>query len=323
MRRSAVSGRGSAFAPDSLRGRTRGCPRGVALWMGLTPALACAHEIEEGVGQNPADGWVVATWPPGVVIPLALTLLLYAIGFWRLHRRSGVGRSGLTRRAGWFFCGWVALALALLSPLDTLSGALFWVHMTQHEVLMLLAAPLLVLGRPVPAFLWALPAALRTGLAGAARTRGWSAVWHALTRPITAWFAHAIALWGWHAPLLFQAALVNRTVHDLQHVTFLLTALLFWYALLSERAKEGQGAAIVYLFSTTVHSSVLGALITFAAHPWYPAYLHTTEAWGLTPLEDQQLGGLIMWVPASFVYVGVALVLLARWLTPSESRVLP
>jgi putative membrane protein len=109
-------------------------------------------------------------------------------------------------------------------------------------------------------------------------------------------------------------------VHELQHLTFLLTALVFWAALFDERRRERQGAAILYLFTTTVHTSILGALITFAAHPWYASYLQTSTQWGLTALEDQQLGGLIMWVPGSLVYVGAALVLLARWIAAPEAR---
>jgi putative membrane protein len=284
--------------------------------LALGPVVARAHEIG-GDAAAPER-----LFPPGVVVPLILTALAYAIGCWRLWRRSSAGRGGLVGRAWCFAFGWIALSLALLSPLDTMGGDLFWVHMTQHEVLMLVAAPLLVLGRPLPAFLWALPVGARPVVAAAGRASWLAACWRGLTRPITAWFAHAVALWGWHAPALFEAALVNRTVHDLQHLTFLATALLFWFALLNERGREGQGAAIVYLFTTTVHSGVLGALITFASHPWYPAYLHTTERFGLTPLEDQQLGGLIMWVPASFVYVGIGLWLLARWVSTSDGRVL-
>ena len=250
----------------------------------------------------------------GVLLPLLTVAALYLIGSWRLRYRSrGAHR---LRRAQFtaFVAGWVALALALLSPLDTLGGELFAVHMAQHEVLMLIAAPLLVIGRPLPVFLWAFSTKWRAALGRAAQTLLVRGVWGGLTRPLTAWALHAFALWAWHAPRLFEAALVHRGVHDLQHISFLATALLFWSALLHARARETQGAAILYLFTTTVHTGVLGALITFGAHPWYPAYLATAPHWGFTALEDQQLGGLIMWVPGSLVYVGVALTLLARWI---------
>jgi putative membrane protein len=253
-----------------------------------------------------------------VGLPMLLAAILYASGTARLWRRSVSGR----RNRGWaalaFAVGWLTLGLALLSPLDRWGSELFAAHMVQHEVLMLVAAPLLVLGRPLPVFLWAFPAGARAKL-GELGGIGWvSRVWRLLTRPLTAWLLHALALWIWHAPPLFDAVLTNRGIHDLQHVTFLVTALLFWSALLHARARATQGAAILYLFTTTVHSSVLGALITFGSQPWYRNYLQTAPQWGLTALEDQQLGGLIMWVPASFVYVGIALVLLARWISASE-----
>jgi cytochrome c oxidase assembly factor CtaG len=210
------------------------------------------------------------------------------------------------------------LALALLSPLDRWGAELFAIHMVQHEALMLIAAPLLVLGRPLPVFLWAFSGSWRAGLARFSQNRTVGSLWAGLCAPLSGWILHALALWIWHAPRLFNAVLIHRGVHDLQHFTFLATALLFWTALFQERRRAHQGAAILYLFTTTVHTGVLGALITFAQRPWYSAYLQTSRSWGFTPLEDQQLGGLIMWVPGSLVYIGVALVLLARWIQSSS-----
>ena len=259
----------------------------------------------------------------GAGLPLLLAAVLYSVGAWRLYRRSRGGRRVRTAQSLAFAAGWVALALALLSPLDTLSGELFAVHMLQHETLMLIAAPLLVLGRPLPIFLWAFSARVRLALGHATQIRGVSRLWQGLTRPITAWALHALALWAWHAPRVFEAALINRGIHDFQR------------ALLSRhravvlvrdpaRARSRQpGVAVLYLFTTTIHTSVLGALITFGSHPWYAAYRDTALLWGLTPLEDQQLGGLIMWVPGSLVYVAVALVLLARWINAGNSPTNP
>jgi putative membrane protein len=255
-----------------------------------------------------------------VGLPLALAAVLYTVGTVRLWRRSALGHRRRWMPALAFAAGWMTLALALLSPLDRWGTELFAAHMIQHELLMLVAAPLLVLGRPLPVFLWAFPDLPRARLGRVGRVRRVNSAWKVLTQPLTAWLLHAVALWVWHAPPLFNAVLVNRGVHDLQHVTFLLTALLFWSALLQARAREMQGAAIIYLFTTTVHSSVLGALITFGSQPWYQAYLKTAPHWGISALEDQQLGGLIMWVPASLVYIGFALVLLARWISASEPR---
>jgi cytochrome c oxidase assembly factor CtaG len=192
--------------------------------------------------------------------------------------------------------------------------------MTQHELLMLVAAPLMVLGRPLPYFLWAFPERARAVIGNVVKAGGVQRAWKTLLNPAVAWVLHAVVLWVWHAPALFDAALRNRGVHDLQHLTFLASALVFWAALFEERARERQGAAVLYLFTTTVHTGVLGALLTFATHPWYSAYLTAAPEWGFSPLEDQQLGGLIMWVPASLVYVGVGLALLARWIQASEPK---
>ncbi len=278
----------------------------------LVPCAAGAHVLPVGDGDAPSNEWLAAG------IPLLLAAGLYMCGLVRSGRRSWETMA--------FSAGMLTLGIALLSPLDRWGAELFSAHMVQHEVLMLIAAPLLVLGRPLPIFLWAFPPRLRAILGRVSRLGWMHRVWSALTRPLSAWLLHAVALWVWHAPPLFDAALGHRGIHDLQHFTFLATALLFWAALVHTRAREAQGAAIIYLFTTTVHSSVLGALITFGSHPWYQSYLHTAPQWGLSALEDQQLGGLIMWVPASFVYVGVALVLMARWLmstTPSAISTRP
>jgi putative membrane protein len=194
--------------------------------------------------------------------------------------------------------------------------------MGQHEVLMLVAAPLLVLGRPLVPFLWALPVPWRRAAGAAAKAPWWQAVWRAITNPLAAWAIHAAALWIWHAPALFQATLESEWMHTLQHLSFFLSALLFWWALVHGRSGlMGYGAAVLYVFTTSLHSGALGALLTFATRLWYPAYATSTQAWGLTPIEDQQIGGLIMWIPAGLVYVVAGLALFAGWLRESDRRV--
>lgn len=251
---------------------------------------------------------------------LVLAAALYAAGSMRLWGQAVRARRELLWRAVAFAGGILVLGLALLSPLDRWSAELFSMHMIQHELLMLGAAPLLVVGRPLPVWLWAFGARGRDAIARAVRPRFVRVAWAALVAPGIAWMCHALALWLWHIPKFFDAVLVSRPIHDLQHTTFLVTALMFWAALFEERSRERRGAGILYLFTTTVHTSVLGALITFAARPWYSAYLQTPAHWGLSALEDQQLGGLIMWVPGSIVYVGTALFLLARWIVASDRR---
>jgi putative membrane protein len=226
------------------------------------------------------------------------------------------------RLDAWAFgAGWLALFIALVSPLHPWGEVLFSAHMTQHEVLMLVAAPLLVLSRPLAPFLWALPARRRSPVGAVGKKRVVRAIWRTLTNPLVAWAVHAVALWLWHAPALFQATLRSDFVHTLQHLSFLGSALLFWWDLIhSRRGLMNYGAAVLYMFTTSVHSGVLGALITFAHSVWYPAYT-TTQTWGLTPLEDQQLGGLIMWVPAGLVYIAAGLALMVGWMRESERRV--
>jgi len=249
------------------------------------------------------------------VLQVGLPVLLSAV----LYLRGYLRQRGSSPRVWAFFGGLAVLTASLLPPLDRWSASSFAFHMTQHELLMLIAAPLMVLGRPLPYFLWGLPDSWRPGMAGAVRHRAVRATWATLLNPTLAWLLHAVVLWVWHAPAFFDAALRNQGIHDLQHLSFLFSALLFWSALLEERVRERQGAAVLYLFTTTVHTGVLGALLTFAGHPWYEAYASIPPQWNLAPLEDQQIGGLIMWVPASVVYVGVGLALLGRWIAGSDA----
>lgn len=184
---------------------------------------------------------------------------------------------------------------------------------------MLVAAPLLVIGRALPTFLWSLPHRARVRAGHATRTAWLRSTWNALTTALSAWVMHAAALWLWHVPAFFNAAVTSTAVHDWQHATFLVTALVFWHALLRKGAQASRGLALVYLFTTTIHTGVLGALLTFAPRPLYATLdPGLRDALGPTALEDQQLGGLIMWVPGSIVYVAAALLLAAQWLRSLE-----
>jgi putative membrane protein len=216
--------------------------------------------------------------------------------------------------------GWLSLLIALDSPLHELGEQLFWVHMTQHEILMLISAPLLVLGRPLIPFLWALPQRWRERVANIGRARSFRAMWTGFSSPVSAWLISALALWVWHLPWLFDKTLQNDWMHAAQHTTFLLTALLFWWPLTNPAPRFGYGAAIVYVFTTALHTSILGALLTFAPRPWYSPYVATAPLWHWTALEDQQLGGLIMWIPAGTLLIAVGLWLVVKWLNQSQVR---
>jgi cytochrome c oxidase assembly factor CtaG len=242
---------------------------------------------------------------------VALTGMLYACG---ALRARGVS----SRRLASFWAGWLFLAISLLSPLHPLGQALFSAHMAQHEILMLAAAPLLVVSRPLVPLLWGLPIGWRRSLGQWSKFTAVQRTWFWLTRPSIAWWLHAAALWIWHAPQLFQATLRNEWVHTAQHLSFFGSALLFWWSLFYGSHRTSYGTSFLYIFTTAVHTSILGALLTFSGRVWYPAYAGSTTAWGLTPLEDQQLGGLIMWIPAGLVYLGAGLAVFALWLRESD-----
>jgi putative membrane protein len=196
--------------------------------------------------------------------------------------------------------------------------------MAQHELLMLVAAPLVAAGAPLAAFLWMLPSNARRRVAAAVHTRPVAALTAVATAPAIVWLLHAAALWIWHVPALYDAAVARESVHALQHASFFGTAALFWWGLAHGRyGRVGYGAAVVYVFATAVHSGVLGALLTFSTHVWYPTYnvpAVTAAHLGLTPLEDQQLGGLLMWIPAGLVFIAGGLYFFAAWLKESERR---
>jgi len=277
------------------------------LMLPLWAVAGAAHAHIPGAATQPlGEAWICAL--------IMLAVSLYGVGLMRLWRRSRE-RARYGQRAILFGLGMLALVALLLGTLDPLAATSFAAHMVQHEGLMLIAAPLLVLGHGLPVMLWAFPSIARLRLAHFFYAPSARGPWHALTSPLSAWLLHAAALWIWHAPAFFNAALRNPAVHEWQHVSFLATALLFWHSLLKRSAQRAQGTSVLYLFTTTVHTSVLGALITFASAPLYaPIDRALTVLPGLSPLEDQQLGGLIMWVPGALVYVAVGLWLMARWI---------
>lgn len=277
----------------------------------ITPLQARADAATERAG-----GW---TWPLPIVILLLLAVALYLAGLFRMYRGSAKMSIRWSSVAYWTL-GWGSLVLALDSPIHEIGEQLFWVHMTQHEILMLVSAPLLVLARPLVPFLYALSPQWRQGVANVGRTRIFRSSWRFVSAPVSAWLISALALWAWHAPWLFARAIENDWVHAAQHASFFLSALLFWWPLVNGAPSMGYGGALVYVFTTAMHTSVLGALLTFARTAWYAPYVGTAPLWNLTALEDQQLGGLIMWIPAGTVLLAAFLILLVKWMKQSEQR---
>jgi cytochrome c oxidase assembly factor CtaG len=187
--------------------------------------------------------------------------------------------------------------------------------MLEHELLMAVAAPLLVLSRPVPALLWGLPRRWRRRLARQLHAPLLVAAWRRISRPWVATLLHGAAIWLWHLPILFEAALAQGTLHYLQHASFFGTGLLFWRAMLPVAPHQGAyGGAVMHLFFTAMHTGLLGVLLALAPRLWYPANSTGAALWNLTPLDDQQLAGLVMWVPAGLIYAGAALAVAAFWI---------
>jgi cytochrome c oxidase assembly factor CtaG len=275
----------------------------VLLVAAAAPALA--HE-----GEDHGAGW---TLDPAVTVPLLLTTLIFGIGLVRLWRRAGRGRGKLRREAWLFGAGWLVLAGALVSPLHEAGERSFTMHMIEHELIMLLAALLIVAGRPGPALLWGLPKPLRATSAAFSR---WP-LWRVLTDPLVATILQGVAIWAWHAPGLFDLALRSEGWHIVQHLSFIATALLFWWAILNGRTS--QGMAIFCLFVTSMIGGLLGALMAFSSSPWYSGYaaLGLTPE-GLSPEQDQQLAGLIMWIPGGTFHLAAAIWFLWQWLKASE-----
>jgi putative membrane protein len=252
-----------------------------------------------------------------VAITTAVTLggaaVMYGAGsraMWRLRPQRL-----LLMRAASFSLGWTALTVALLSPLAAISEWLFSAHMTQHTLLMLVAAPLIAGGQPV-----ATMTAASGGMAGAAivSTRF---VWRPMTSPPVAFAVLLSVLWLWHVPALHEAALHSSLVHALQHLSFFAAAGAFWWGLVHGRyGRYGYGAAVVFVFLTAVHSSVLGALLTVASRVLYPTYAVRGVPHGIDAQADQQLAGLIMWVPSGVIFILIAIALFAAWLGEAERR---
>jgi putative membrane protein len=287
----------------------------------LLPAEARAH----GPPLAPHELWSAWTLDWWILASVFLPAGLYARGLRRLWQRAGAGR-GVRRWQAWCFAaGIFALFVALISPLDALGGTLFSAHMLQHVVLMLVAAPLLVLAAPLLPMLWALPIGWRYALGRWARHPDVRGFWYVFSNPVSAWLLHAAALWVWHIPALYEATLYSELVHFAQHAAFAGTALLFWWAAFDfgRRRRLRHGIGTIYVFTTALHSSVLGALLTFSLVLWYPAYAERVGVWGLSPLEDQQLGGLVMWVPAGIIYLVASLALLAAGLGLGEQPASP
>lgn len=287
----------------------------VALLLVLTSAWAAAFAHGPDQAPDLASAWSLSPWFLG---PAGMLLALYVAGLVRLWRRAGIGH-GLSRsEASAFGAGTLALFFATVWPLDALGEWSLAAHMAQHMLLLGFVPPLLLAGRPLAVIAQGLP-------------RRWSRRLHRLTARlhghlaaalVPAAAAHMAVMGLWHLPIATGAALANEAVHWAMHGSFLLAGLWFWSTLLHRLrdAQAGAGAGLVAIVAVMMQMGFVGALLTFSPRALYPVYVERAGALGLTPLVDQQLAGMIMWVPACLPYLLGGLWLMQRGLHRAEQR---
>jgi cytochrome c oxidase assembly factor CtaG len=274
----------------------------------VTAAITSNHGAAAGLADLSWDP------RPEVALPLVVAGGLYALGWWRLSHRNPRARSAASLACA--LGGLAAIAVALLSPLDALADRLFVAHMLQHMLLIMVAAPALLLANPFPVVLWALPGPVRRRV-GRRLTRAslFGRVWRGATAMPFAWLAAAGILWLWHLPLAYDAALSDRVLHDLEHVSFFIGGLLFWCPVIHPAPRFREPAPpvlrIVYLVLGAFQTSTLGLLLTLAPVVLYRSY---------ATLDDQAWGGVVMWGVGGLIEMIAVLLLLHRCLGPGAGR---
>lgn len=270
---------------------------------------AYAHADRESHGLH----W---TWEPWLVLSILVTGGLYAAGCLRLSKAGNVRKVLGAARAAGFAAGLLVLVVALASPLDGLAVQLFSAHMTQHMLLMLVAPPLLVWGRPILVWLWAFPLDQRRLIGRVWQASGTlCAIQKFLMLPAVVWAIASLALWFWHIPRAYDWALSNEVVHAVEHLSFFGSSLALWTLTIAPYGTRriGHGAALMLVATFALHNGLLGALLTFSPRPLYKT--STAGLFGLSPIEDQQLAGLIMWVPAGLIHLAAVALLFVAWLS--------
>jgi putative membrane protein len=283
---------------------------GLAL-VGLAPRIGYAHVVERG----PATGYSI--WDLAVLGGLAVSGMLYAVGCWRLARR-GRQPSGWARSAFWV--GWSSLVLAVSPPMDVAVTRWFSVHMAQHELLVLVGAPLVVAGRPLGVWLLALPKGARERAGATLASAPLRTIGRVAARPLVAAGMHGVVIWAWHLPRLYEAAVRSEAIHAVQHATLVGTAVAFWWGvLLGSHGRAAYGASALFVFATSVHTGVLGAIFALSGQPFYRLYAAQSPD-AAAAIADQQLAGLYMWIPAGTLLAVVGVALVAAWLAAAGRR---
>ena len=268
-------------------------------------------------------------WDWSLDPPLVLVLDL-AILYWIGDRRTVTPprtRGAQRWRGGCFYAAMVVLAVALASPIEPLSEQLFWAHMIQHVLLLVVAAPLLVVARPWIRLWRSLPLDARRwlarGLSQGRRTAPLRAITHTLGRPAVGFAAFSVVLLAWHLPFMFDATLRSTTLHALEHTLFFATAVMFWKHVIPSPPLHTPLLAVqrvAFAIGGMVVSWVLAVILALAPNPLYPHYAHeASRPGGISALADQQLAAGIMWVPGSVTFLIVVFVYVHRWLTPGST----
>jgi len=265
--------------------------------------------------------WV--PWPQ-IIAVLVGSGILYVRGWHRLRQRQAFQVATGWRLAS-FLGGLMALALAMLSAIEVLQDLLFSIHMTQHLLIMMVGAPLLMLGNPYPFLVWGLPLNARRALALVTAPQArFRRVLERVTTPWIAWMLLVGATWLWHTPAAYDAALRSELLHILEHMAYFATSLLFWWQVTGSaprlRGRLGHGFRMGYLLAALAQNEILGVAIAFSPAPLYVYYTTVPRLWGVSVMNDQALGGALMWVPGGMMYVVGVIVLLARYLHEEEMR---
>ncbi len=272
---------------------------------------------------------------PEIILVLGLAAAVYLVGWRRLRAMAGARPAGADRpaqsplAAGWrlatYWGGLATIAVALMSPVDILSSQLFFMHMIQHLLLTMVAVPLLLIGNPFPVLVWGLPKRTRRGVSGLLNERStFRKVLAKITSPGIVWLLYVSVLIGWHDPKMYDLALRNQFVHDIEHLCFFVTTMLLWWHVLGVAPRFHRtmsvGQRLIYTISVVPVSVIIGVAIAFATDPIYTYYLDVPRLMGLSVLEDQMISGILMWIPGSEMFFWAALIVLTQIVKEDEKK---